>query len=272
MLKALLTICMLLATQTFFWGPRVITVPAKLLNGPNGFALDARMNLYVANETGKFVSRLSKEGKEDTVLISDSPSGLAFDEDQHLLVSNFFSGSILRISKNRIDTVAKGLEKPSDIHWFNNELYVSLYDQGSIIRINSNGEINVYAKGLDHPFGLAFDVAGNCYVANNSGLINQVTPDGRVKAFAKMPSVISYIAYSAKTERLYVPCFSNHNIYFVTANGNVVHLAGGESGYRDGSLENARFTGPNSVAITVDGDLYLSEHASQRIRKIEKVE
>ena len=112
----------------------------------------------------------------------------------------------MRKHQNSIDTFATGLHKPADIKWDGKEyLYVSEYETGNIKKIDRQGKITIIASGFKNPFGLTFDNSGNFYVANNStGIINKVNRTGQVSFFAKIPGVISYLAYSKKSGKLYV--------------------------------------------------------------------
>ena len=45
--------------------------------------------------------------------------------------------------------------------------------------------VSTFAAGFDYPFGLAFNSAGNLYVADlNNNTVSQVTPTGAVNTFA----------------------------------------------------------------------------------------
>jgi sugar lactone lactonase YvrE len=174
-----------------------------------------------------------------------------------------------------VDTFATGLNKPADIKWDEKEyLYVSEYEKGNIKKIDRHGKITVIASGFKNPFGLVFDNSGNLYVANNvTGIINKVTNSGQVSFFAQIPGAISYLAYSKKSGKLYVACFTCNNIYAVSNSGRIMLLAGkGIAGYKDGPSNEALFRGPNSISISNDGDLYVSEFSANRIRKIIKAE
>jgi DNA-binding beta-propeller fold protein YncE len=265
----------LLILSKYSLGQTVATLPVRGLNGPNGFAIDKGGRLYIANEPGKQVIKVLNDSITELVISCDSPDGLAFDDAGNLYISNFYSGIILRKSDHSVDTFARGLDKPADIKWDGKgNLYVAEYEKGNIKKISPNGEITEFSTGFKHPFGLAFDKDENLYVANNgTGVINRISPSGVITLFTQIPGAISYITYSKKTGRLYATCFSCHNIYSITNDGKAELLAGnGSAGYKDGSLKGAQFNGPNSIAISIDGNLYISEFPVNRIRKITKVE
>jgi DNA-binding beta-propeller fold protein YncE len=252
----------------------VKTLPLKGLDGPNGFALDKDGRLYIANERGKKVIRVVGDSITEEVIVCDSPDGLAFDDKGNLYISNFFSGVILRKTDHSVDTFAKGLSKPADIKFDDNRnLYVAEYENGTIKKINNRGEITEFASGLQLPFGLVFDDKKNLYVANNTtGIISKINPAGTVSFFSQVPGSISYLTYSKKTGKLYAASFTRHNIYSVTKEGRAEMIVGKGEGYKDGNWDEAQFKGPNSIIISDDGDLYISEFSDNRIRKIMKID
>ena len=121
---------------------------------------------------------------------------------------------------------------------------------------------------------MIFDNSGNLYVANNStGIINKVNREGQVSFFAQIPGAISYLAYSKKSGKLYVACFTCNNIYVVSNEGRTELFSGkGIAAYKDGTLDEAQFEGPNSIIISNEGNIYISEFSVNRIRKIIKAE
>lgn len=61
-----------------------------------------------------------------------------------------------------------------------------------------------------------------------------------------------------------------HRIRVIDPDGTVSTYAGGnEPGYQDGFRLNARFSGPNSLALDRNGNLFVCERVNNRIRKID---
>src|SRR6266576_3302750 len=64
-------------------------------------------------------------------------------------------------------------------------LFESDFQSGTIFKFTPDGTRITFATGLNHPFGLAFDPAGNLFAADDgSGKIFKFTPDGTKTTFA----------------------------------------------------------------------------------------
>ena len=64
-------------------------------------------------------------------------------------------------------------------------LFVTDYDSGNISEITPDGAPNTFASGLNGPFALALNSAGDLFEADyNSGNIYKFTPDGKQSTFA----------------------------------------------------------------------------------------
>jgi len=253
------------------------------LNGPDGFALDSAQNLYAANWGGGAGTTVLKITPDTLVSTFDStsnaPDGLIFDASGNLYISNYNSGIIHKISPEGIKTqFASGLINPSALALDDaGNLYVSNYGSTTVSRITPDGTVSTFASGFSGPLGLVFDPSGNLYVSNyNTGIIHKVTPDGTISVFATVPngstSRIQYLV-RGQSGNLYLPSYGHHKIYRISSSGDVNVYAGtGVPGSTDGPLDSAQFNGPNSIVLTNQGDLYISEYNANRIRKITGVE
>ena len=253
------------------------------LNGPDGFALDSLENLYCANWGGSAGTTVLKITSSASVTVFNSalnaPDGLAFDSVGNLFISNYNNGIISKITPEGVKTdFASGFNHPSalafDSEW---NLYVSNHTGNTVSKITPDSTVTTFASGFNKPLGLVFDTEGNLYVSNyNSGVINKVTPEGIVTVFATVPnptgSMIQYLVRAA-SGNLYLPSYGHHQIYKISPAGDVSVFAGtGVAGSTDGPVAIAQFNGPNSIALTSGGDLYVSEYNANRIRKITGVE
>ena len=253
------------------------------LNGPDGFALDGAENLFVANwgnGSGRTILKITPDTLTSVVdSTSDAPDGLAFDASGNLYISNYNSGRIYRMSPSGVKTqFASGLIKPSALVFDDaGNLYVSNFGSTTVSKITPGGIVSTFASGFSGPLGLVFDPAGNLYVSNyNTGKIFRVLPDGTSAEFATVPSGFSSkIQYLVRgpSGNLYLPAYGHHKIYRISPAGEVsVYSGTGVPGSANGPIGTAQFNGPNSIALTALGDLYVSEYNANRIRKITGVE
>ena len=158
---------------------------------PTGLALDRAGLLYVSCRNDGTIHRVSRDGHSELwVEGMGIATGLAFDAQQNLFVGDR-SGTIFKISPDRQIFVFATLEPSVAAYHLAfspaGELYVSgpttsSYDR--ISRINHQGEVTLFYRGLGRPQGLAFDRDGNLYVAASKGGrrgIVRITHDGRAE-------------------------------------------------------------------------------------------
>jgi sugar lactone lactonase YvrE len=139
------------------------------------------------------------------------------------------------------------------------------------------------------PAAVAVDGAGNLYVADyGNNTIRRVTPTGAVTTLAGSPGNPGPSGDSADgigaaagffhpnglavdgSGNVYVADAGNGTIRKITPAGSVTTLAGvvGVAGTTDGTGTAALFDYPNGVAIGGDGNLYVTDHGANTIRKI----
>jgi len=175
-------------------------------------------------------------------------------------------------------------------------LYVADISSHRIRKVTPNGTVATFAgssgvsgatDGLGTaarfhiPTGVAFDAVGNLYVADNyNHLIRKITPAGMVTTIAGSTegnadgmgsSAQFYRPFALAVDRrgnLYVADDWNHLIRKITPAGMVTTLAGSIQGYADGVGNTAQFNHPAGIAIDAAGNLYVTDNANHRIRKV----
>jgi sugar lactone lactonase YvrE len=138
---------------------------------------------------------------------------------------------------------------------------------------------------FNYPFGLAVDVAGNLYVADNgSSTIRKITTGGTVSTFAGSPGLSGSADGQGTGARLdhpsavsvdaagnvYVIDTSNQTVRKITTGGSVSTLAGspGLGGRADGTGAAARFFYPGGLAVTSTGTVYVADTGNHTLRTV----
>lgn len=172
-----------------------------------------------------------------------------------------------------------------------------------IRKITRSGEVTTFAgsghaasvdgSGLSaqfkFPWGLEMDATGNLFVSEHSGnRIRKISPDGMVttiagsgahgfadsKANSATFDLPVDLAIDESNNILYVVDQANHAIRKINLaldpsdNGFVSTLAGGVSGFQDGTGSEAKFSSPRGIELDGEGNLFVADTSNRRIRKV----
>jgi sugar lactone lactonase YvrE len=141
------------------------------------------------------------------------------------------------------------------------------------------------AARFNGPYGVAVDGSGNVYVADSRNCtIRKITPNGLVTTLAGEERSAGSADGTGSEARfngpygvavdglgnVYVGDGYNNTIRKVTSTGVVTTLAGkaGSWGSVDGTGSEARFFGPDGVAVDEAGNVYVADYGNHAIRKI----
>jgi hypothetical protein len=236
------------------------------LTSPYGVAIDSAGILYVS-ERSKTDIRYSNcvqdaSSPYGTSSLS-SPSAIALRDDNHLYVADTGNHKIRLITKtapgNGTTTLLAGtsngyLDGPSGTAAFSSPTGIAASISGDVFVTDTN---NCVIRKIS---------AGRVHTLAGAGPSSCGSNDGTAtSAQFNRPTGIALDA----SENLYVADTVSNKIRRITPQGVVTTIAGsGVSGSADGTGSSATFNTPTGIAVDTVGNLFVSEYATGKIRKI----
>ena len=171
----------------------------ELMN-PTAIAFDHAGQMYVSSRFDGTVYRVASNGTMSTYAEGMGiATGMAFDRDENLYVGDR-SGTIFKIARDRQIFVFATLEASVSAYHLafgpQRDLFVTGPTTSSfdcVYKIDQQGSVSTFYRGLGRPQGLAFDVQGNLYVAaslsGKRGIV-KITPDGKASLEVAGPSLV----------------------------------------------------------------------------------
>ena len=199
---------------------------SDLMNA-TGLAFGPEGMLYVSSRMEGTIFQVSPEAQVSTYAEGMGvATGVAFDNAGNLYVGDR-TGTIFKISPDRQIFVFATLEPSVSAYHLtfgpNNDLYVtgpttSSFD--NIYRISPDGAVHRFYRGLGRPQGMAFDTAGNLYVAaslsGHRGVV-RINPKGNAELCVSGYNIVGL-------------AFTQRNTMVVATNNSLVELFVGIEG------------------------------------------
>ncbi|CAM8656628.1 hypothetical protein MCETE7_01929 [Acidimicrobiia bacterium] len=163
---------------------------------PYGLVFDTEGNLWVSNNLGNSISKVTFPGGVPTALPPyvltglNGPGGMAFDADGNLWVANQFDNAIVKVSFPDGVPTASAPYRPAPPFSFNGPRTLSFDASGNLWVVTATGIQKVTISGgvptsqavydggahqFSGPGDMVFDGSGNAWVTNqNTGSVQQV--------------------------------------------------------------------------------------------------
>ncbi len=250
---------------------------AARLNSPNGIGLDAGGTLYIADSGNYRIRKVTPDGNISTVAGTGD--------------NNYYGDGGPALNAGLAGPYAVALDADGDVYFTDVYRVRKLTKDGNIQTVAGNGQYDNLVDGglainafLYEPSALAFDAAGNLYIADTfHGLIRRVTTDGIINTIAGDPrglgSRMATSTYLGSPQGVAVDSMGNfyiadsalNQIYKVTADGIIVTVAGnGQRGFAGdgGPAASATLSFPEGLALDAAGNIFVADAGNVRIRKV----
>jgi len=252
-----------------------------LLNNPNGVAVDAAGNVYIADTNNNRIRKVSA----GTIATVAGNGNCCFGGD---------GGAAASALLNNPMSVAVDAAGDLYIADFGNQRIRKVSAAGTITTVAGNGTAGYAGDGgpatgaeLNGPYGVAVDSSGNIYIGDTSNLrVRKVDGSGNITTYAGNGSygfsgdggpATSAGVYQPGglafdlAGNLYIADTGNNRIRKVSAAGIISTAAGGPvQGYAGdgGAATGAELFSPYGVGVDANGDLYIGDYGNARIREV----
>lgn len=283
-----------------------VTTISTAFIAPQDVALDSDGSIWVTDN--RQIRRIATNGTITTLatlptattIAQNAPLGLALDASGAIYVGDYASEGIYRYDRNGNRTTVAGPVFVSDIAFGSDgALYVTNMTDHLIQRVDANGVLTPIAGTLarsgtrdgqgsavlfDQLRGIALDVDGSFVVAEELGCtVRRVTTNGVVTTIAgnaaSLPEHRDGVGTDARFMLTgdmdvdadgvaYVADLTT--IRRIARDGTVTTFAGtpGESAYRDGNRNEARFIGVGGLALEPSGSLVILDGGGSVVRRV----
>jgi len=154
-------------------------------NAPQGVAIDAAGNMYVADEGNNAVKKIPVGGGAPVGIGSgfSSPVGVAVDAKGNVYVADKGNNAVkkIQVGGGATVTMASGLSQPTGVAVdAAGNVYVANYGVSMVMEIPADGGTSfAIGSGFSFPYGVAVDAVGNVYVADEgNNAIKQIPVGG----------------------------------------------------------------------------------------------
>jgi uncharacterized protein (TIGR03437 family) len=246
---------------------------AAQLHTPEGLAVDADGNLYIADILNQRIRKVSPDGTITTVA-GTGVRGYFGDGGPATAARISLGGSLWGADGIGVAVDAAGNLYIAD--WRNHRIR-KVSSDGIITTVAGNGTSGASGDGgpaasaqLSYPVSVAVDASGNLFISDSgNSRIRKVSPAGIITSVAG----VRYPAGLAvdSSGNLYIASSGYDRIFKLFASGGGSTFAGtGDTGFSGdgGPAASAMLNWPVGVAVDASGNVYIADSLNNRIRRV----
>ncbi|HEY2583842.1 MAG TPA: hypothetical protein VGI43_18680 [Mucilaginibacter sp.] len=237
---------------------------AASFNSPQGLAVDANNNLYVADAANQEIRKITPDGTVSTfagrLYVSGSkdgrgtdatfnfPFGLAFDQSGNLYVTDLIGNLVRKITPDRVVSTVAG--------------------SGNYLSVDGTGNSASFAN----PQAIAVDKNGTIYVEDSYGTneIRKITTGGVVTTIIARGIIgLDQSLLAVREGRLYIGMPDHNEIQTLSSTGVLSVFAGGSLGTSVLGPTNAPISlTPYGMVFDKSGNMFCADGTSNVILKL----
>ncbi len=260
----------LTATQvgsSYIYLSGITTLSGTGFKSPQGNALDATGNVYVADTANNAVKEWNATTHAVTTLVSaglSGPAAVAVDGKGNVYITDSVNNVVKEWSpaNQSVSTlIATGLSRP----------YGIAVDQSGAVYIADSGHnalkkwtaagglVTLVSSGLNAPRGIAIDLDGNIYIAD--------AKNNAVKEWNPATGIVTTLVGSGLNAPSAVAVDGQGNVYIADTNNNFVKRWS-PAGAAIVSLVTPGLKGPGGVALDSNGNVYIVDTGNSALKEL----
>ncbi len=244
------------------------------VSSPEGMAVDASGNLFVADAGNNKITEYSTTGTVTTFTVANTPVGIAFDASGNAYVLEQGNNSVVKYTGGMSGTATTGfitgLNTPGGIAVdASGNIYITNTGNEQIKKFPPTGGATATWTVNDFTLlgslvtgGIAVDASGNVYVAVNNINIFAGAYDG-IDVFSSTGTYnVSYTGFN----NLYgISIDASGNIYLADAGNGKTYVY--TAGLGSQIVTETGFTTPEGIVADANGNFYVSDFANNTVTK-----